>query len=98
MFLMLTYLLFRRGAGLPVIEYHSEIRNEALMINTLHSQTERRSTTVAEGKSVRLLDRVKRLITRLFSTSREELQGESMLADRRCLLSDVEHRVKGRDF
>jgi hypothetical protein len=68
------------------------------MVNTLHSQTEWGASTVAEGKPVRLLDRVKRLIARLFSASREEPKGESILADRRRLLSDVEHRVKGRDF
>jgi hypothetical protein len=69
-----------------------------MMVNTLHSQTEQRSSTVAEGKSVRLLDRVMHLIACLFSPSREEPQGESLLAERRRLLSDVEHRVNSRDF
>jgi hypothetical protein len=53
---------------------------------------------VAEGKSVKLLDRVMHLIARLFSPSPDKPQGESTLAERRRLLSDVEHRVSSRDF
>jgi hypothetical protein len=69
-----------------------------LMIDTLHSHTEQRSSMVAEGKLAGLLAKIKRLIARRFSISREETQGESMLAECRRMPSDVEYQVNSRDF